>query len=213
MSASPTKSSNFACHRDSSQVMPDSSSNIVSFKNCRLCKHGGLVEGNIAFSPGTGLIEDVSQWPITQHTAIDLQGTIVAPGFLELQTNGMRGFHFTHFEDHASYSRKLDEVAAYLPSQGVTGFYATIPTVASDEFKKVSLPTVVISEQDLTRQFRYCRRCDRVKSLVVPHCWEPMQKGLTSIRARRALTTNHSFIVLPRRPGTYTGPKPDLAAR
>ena len=70
---------------------------------------------------------------------IDLDNAILAPGFLELQTNGMRGFHFTHFEDERKYGEKLDEVARYLPSQGVTGFWATIPTVHSEEFKKVLL--------------------------------------------------------------------------
>ena len=69
---------------------------------------------------------------------IDLEGAIVAPGYIELQTNGMRGFHFTHFDDQASYSAKVDEIARYLVTQGVTAFYATIPTVSSEEFKKVS---------------------------------------------------------------------------
>ena len=70
--------------------------------------------------------------------AIDLEEGIIAPGFLELQTNGMRGFHFTHFQDEKSYAEEIDKVAKYLPSTGVTGFYPTIPTVAADEFKKVS---------------------------------------------------------------------------
>ena len=71
------------------------------------------------------------------ESAVDLGGAIVAPGLIELQTNGMRGFHFTHFEDEQSYAQKVDEIARYLPSTGCTSFYATIPTVSSDDFKKV----------------------------------------------------------------------------
>lgn len=68
---------------------------------------------------------------------MDLGGAIVGPGLIELQTNGMKGFHFTHFEDQHSYAQKLEDVARYLPSTGCTGFYATVPTVSSDDFKKV----------------------------------------------------------------------------
>lgn len=110
----------------------------ASFSNCRICKDGRLVEENLTFSHETGLFVQSNGYISTDP--IDLQGNVVAPGFIELQTNGMRGFHFTHFEDEGSYATKLDEVAQYLPSQGVTGLYVTIPTVASNEFKKVGSP-------------------------------------------------------------------------
>ncbi|KAF2171222.1 carbohydrate esterase family 9 protein [Zasmidium cellare ATCC 36951] len=111
----------------------------TSFYNCRVCKNGKLVDENISFSNETGLFQDSNGYISTD--AIDLQGKIIAPGFIELQTNGMRGFHFTHFDDEESYAKKLDEVARYLPSQGVTSFYVTIPTVASSDFQKI-LPSL-----------------------------------------------------------------------
>jgi N-acetylglucosamine-6-phosphate deacetylase len=92
------------------------------FTNCRVCEGGRLVDRNVVVSNETGRIVD---------------GAIVGPGLIELQTNGMRGFHFTHFEDEQSYAQKVEEVARYLPSTGCTSFYATIPTVSSDDFKKV----------------------------------------------------------------------------
>jgi N-acetylglucosamine-6-phosphate deacetylase len=70
--------------------------------------------------------------------AIDLEDSIIAPGYLELHTNGANGFHFTHFENEGSYAAKVDDIAAYYATQGVTGFYATVPTVKSNEFQKVS---------------------------------------------------------------------------
>jgi N-acetylglucosamine-6-phosphate deacetylase len=69
--------------------------------------------------------------------AVDLDGNIIAPGFLELHTNGVNGFHFTQFEDEAGYAKKVDAVARHYATQGVTGFWATIPTVKGEEFQKV----------------------------------------------------------------------------
>lgn len=107
----------------------------TSFINCRLCKNGDLVSGSLIINNATGQIVDNIGYVSTD--AIDLNGAIIAPGFIELQTNGLRGFHFTHFEDALQYANALNTVARYLPSTGVTGFYVTIPTVASEEFKKV----------------------------------------------------------------------------
>jgi N-acetylglucosamine-6-phosphate deacetylase len=111
-------------------------SDLITFTNARLCRHGQLVKGeDLTISTTTGLIVDS---PSNQSAkTIDLDNAIIAPGYLELQTNGVRGFHFTHFNDEKSYAAKLEEVAKYLPQTGCTGFYPTIPTVHSDEFKKV----------------------------------------------------------------------------
>ncbi|KAK4944979.1 hypothetical protein LTR10_015656 [Elasticomyces elasticus] len=117
------------------------------FLNARLCIDGQLVSGKtLTVSDGIiTSIEDTST--VDNHEAIDLNGAILSPGFLELQTNGLRGFHFTHFDDKATYSKKLEEVARYLPQTGVTGFYPTIPTVHSDEFKRI-LPS--LKPRDIT---------------------------------------------------------------
>lgn len=112
----------------------------TSFHNFSLCDGGTLIlypwnEKYLHFSRDTGLILGTSNEPADD--VIDLQSTMLAPGLLELQTNGMRGFHFTHFDDGASYANKINEIARYLPSQGVTGFWVTIPTVSSEAFKTV----------------------------------------------------------------------------
>ncbi|KAM0719696.1 hypothetical protein Q7P37_003827 [Cladosporium fusiforme] len=117
-------------------------SDITTFINCRVCRHGRLIEDEIlAVSNDTGLFVDHVSSSTSDNNTIDLGGAIIAPGLIELQTNGMRGFHFTHFEDEGSYAQKLVEVATYLPSTGCTAFYATIPTVSSDDFKKI-LPSL-----------------------------------------------------------------------
>lgn len=122
----------------------------TTFMNCRLCRGGEIIEGDqLVVSDDTGDI--LHRTGYIGGDAVDLEDGIIAPGFLELQTNGMKGFHFTHFDDEKSYAAKVDEVARYLPSTGVTGFYPTIPTVSSEEFKKVRL-------QSMFMKLRFSRR-------------------------------------------------------
>jgi N-acetylglucosamine-6-phosphate deacetylase len=105
------------------------------FTNCRYIFNGELIEDHLVISDETGLI--LKREGYIGGEAVDLEDSIVAPGFLELHSNGANGFHFTHFEDKKSYAAKVDDIARYYATQGVTGFYATIPTVKSDEFQKV----------------------------------------------------------------------------
>ena len=113
------------------------------FANCRLCISGKLTQPNsvLIVSKSSGkILEVLSKKPthVSGPKVIDLKNKILAPGFLELQTNGMRGVHFTHYDNAKKYEQNLEEVANYLPSQGVTGFWVTIPTVKAEEFKEVS---------------------------------------------------------------------------
>lgn len=105
------------------------------FTNCRYVLNGELVEDHLVISDETGLI--LKRDGYIGGEAIDLEDTIIAPGFLELHTNGANGFHFTHFEDEISYGKKIDGIARYYATQGVTGFWATLPTIKVDEFQKV----------------------------------------------------------------------------
>lgn len=105
------------------------------FTNCRYVLDGQLVDDHLVISDETGLI--LKREGYIGGEAVDLDDNIIAPGFLELHTNGANGFHFTHFEDETSYGRKVDDIARYYATQGVTGFWATIPTVKGDEFRRV----------------------------------------------------------------------------
>ncbi|KAI9707840.1 MAG: hypothetical protein M1820_004445 [Bogoriella megaspora] len=114
----------------------------TTFLNCRLCINGELVEDQFVVSDE--VCNNPVDWKNTQEDWIywrvirqDLEDGIIAPGFLELQTNGVLGFHFTHFENEHKYENELKKVAKYYASQGVTGFWGTIPTVSSDNFKKI----------------------------------------------------------------------------
>ena len=107
----------------------------TSFLNCRLCVNGELVNDQLVVSDDSGLI--LPRTGYIGGDAVDLEDGIIAPGFLELQTNGLLGFHFTHFKDESQYAAEIDKVAKYLVTQGVVGFWATVPTVSGEDFKRV----------------------------------------------------------------------------
>ena len=92
-------------------------------------------------SPETGLV--LKRTGYIGGEIVDLEDNIVAPGFLELQTNGMLGFHFTNFENTSQYQAELHKVAKYLVTKGVTGFWVTIPTVSDTAFKRVCPECVI----------------------------------------------------------------------
>lgn len=66
-------------------------------------------------------------------------GDLVVPGFLELQTNGLAGVHFTTLGqgDDEEDLRKLQIVARRMAQNGVTGWWATVPTVPEHRWKEV----------------------------------------------------------------------------
>lgn len=121
----------------------------TSFLNCRLCVDGKLVDDQLVVSDDTGLI--LPRTGYIGGDAVDLEGGIIAPGFLELQTNGLLGFHFTCYENDQQYQAELDKVSKYLVTQGVTGFWATIPTVSSDDFKKVNISQCLATLRSILR--------------------------------------------------------------
>lgn len=108
----------------------------TTFTNCRLCIGGKIVEGErLVVSQDDGCFLATTGY--IGGEIMDLEDAIIAPGFLELHTNGVNGFHYTNYEDAASYQAGLDSVATYYPSQGVTGFWATVPTVEPEQYQKV----------------------------------------------------------------------------
>ncbi|KAF2090301.1 carbohydrate esterase family 9 protein [Saccharata proteae CBS 121410] len=117
--------------------MPDNQ--FTLFTNGRYCLNGELVDDHLVISEETGLI--LKRTGYIGGEIVDLEDNIIAPGFLELHANGVNGFHYTHFEDAQQYSKKLHETASFYVTQGVTGFWATIPTVKPEVFQKI-LPSL-----------------------------------------------------------------------
>lgn len=109
---------------------------IKTFVNGRVCRRGQEVIESIYVDEESGMI--VRQPTEEPSNSINLQGRLLAPAFLELQTNGCLGFHFTNFTGAESYNEELERISRHLVSRGVGGFYVTLPTVHRDVFKKVS---------------------------------------------------------------------------
>jgi N-acetylglucosamine-6-phosphate deacetylase len=108
----------------------------TTFTNCRICVNGELLDGeNFVISEDTGLI--LESTGSTDGKIVDLNDAIISPGFLELHTNGVNGFHFTSFEDEKLYGEKLEQTARFYVTKGITGFWATIPTVSAENYQKV----------------------------------------------------------------------------
>ena len=111
------------------------------FTNCQICLYGELIPQDLYFSPETGLITPNYYYRADGIEKIDLQGAIVAPGFLDLQTNGLGGVHFTSLGKNAASERDdiegLGRVAGKQLESGVTGWWATIPTVDKTRWKQV----------------------------------------------------------------------------
>ncbi|KIX06318.1 N-acetylglucosamine-6-phosphate deacetylase [Rhinocladiella mackenziei CBS 650.93] len=97
-------------------------------------------QSDLYFSSDTGIITPNYYYRIDGVERIDLNGRVVAPGYLDLQTNGMNGVHFAQLardNDSLGDERKLEQVSRMEVSHGVTAWYATVPTVDVSRWKKI----------------------------------------------------------------------------
>ncbi|CDK25857.1 unnamed protein product [Kuraishia capsulata CBS 1993] len=121
---------------------------IAKFTNCTLCDKGvlrhnaelyvDLVAGTIANAP-----------VFFEGEVVDLQGMILAPGFLDIQINGCYGFDFSHFVDEESYLQGYRECLSKLLHTGVTSVCPTLVTNYPEMYARV-LPLVTGSRNSDT---------------------------------------------------------------
>ncbi|KAF7873880.1 hypothetical protein EAF04_002552 [Stromatinia cepivora] len=107
----------------------------TQFINCRKCIHGDLVDTPLTIDENGMIIPNEECNANAQ--VVDLENSIIAPGFIDLQINGALGFHFADYVDPISYQDGVRKLSQYLPSTGVTAFYPTVPTVQPDVFHNV----------------------------------------------------------------------------
>ena len=110
---------------------------VKAFINGRICFQGKELRESIYVDEGSGMI--LRQPAKMPEDFVDLKGRLLAPAYLELQTNGILGFHFTHFRDPKSYHEELARISRHLVSNGVGAFYVTLPTVHRDVFRQVRI--------------------------------------------------------------------------
>jgi N-acetylglucosamine-6-phosphate deacetylase len=109
---------------------------LLCFTNCQICVAGELIPQDVYFSPDQAIIVPNYYYRTEGVERIDLGGAVVAPGFLELQTNGLQGLHFTQLGGKDDEERLL-QVARSQVRCGVTGFWGTVPTMEEGSWKKV----------------------------------------------------------------------------
>ena len=113
--------------------------NIKAFVGASMCIGGTQICDTFYIDlDGGSIVRDLGLEEEPVET-VDVRGCFIAPSFLELQTNGCLGVHFTNYKDSRRYQENLRNISSHLVSQGVGSFYVTLPTVTSEVFKKVFL--------------------------------------------------------------------------
>jgi N-acetylglucosamine-6-phosphate deacetylase len=126
----------------SSQPQSPTLTSITKFTNCRLLRHGKLVQEDLWISSRSGKILTGQEVFYKHHTApdqvIDLGGRILSPGFIDVQVNGAFGFDFSvAAENGADYVKGLRKVNRGLVKTGVTSYTPTVVSQGKEVYHKV----------------------------------------------------------------------------
>lgn len=109
------------------------------FINARLIMDDGIHEGELWVSQGKILFPQK-----IAHETIDVEGKILAPGFIDLQINGGFGCDFSINPE------RIAETAKSLLQFGVTSFFPTLVSLSPEQYKKI-LPKLQPSAFDYQR--------------------------------------------------------------
>lgn len=83
---------------------------------------------------------------------IDLQGHILAPGYIDAQINGAYGVDFScHDEGDAEYIKALNKVSTTIVETGTTSYVPTVITQRRELYQTVSSALLPASLLGLTR--------------------------------------------------------------
>lgn len=117
---------------------------ITKFTNCRLPLNGHLVEQDLWVDSATGKILQDQQafyeFQLCPDQTVDLGGRILAPGFIDVQLNGARGFDFSVPQPtKEEYDAGFRKVNLALVRTGVTSYLPTVTSQESWVYKKVCI--------------------------------------------------------------------------
>lgn len=133
----------------SSSEMSVSQPRVVKFTNARLLRHGQLVGGDLWVSSDTGrIISSQSAFYSSHLTAdetIDLQGKILAPGFIDVQINGSHNFDFS--TPDSDFAAKLEHTTKQMIKTGLTSYVPTVISTKPEAYHAV-LPHLGPSGKD-----------------------------------------------------------------
>jgi len=112
---------------------------LIQIINARLVEGDSLVSKSLCFDSKAGIF--VSPPNPSLPSALDLQGRIVAPGFLDLQINGAYGFDFSEdiAGDAVRYNSRFQEARRKLITTGTTSFLPTMTSQRPERYHQVRL--------------------------------------------------------------------------
>jgi N-acetylglucosamine-6-phosphate deacetylase len=116
---------------------------LIKFTNCRLAINGTLLEKDLWIDSTKGIIVD-PQIVFYDNLGmpdriINLEGKILAPGFIDIQINGAMGMDFSLPSDDDTYSKGVKLVNKTLVQYGVTAYCPTLTSQRGDVYKQVTL--------------------------------------------------------------------------
>ena len=125
-------------------IEDQSSHPITKFTNGRLVRNGKLVDGDIWINRSTGRIVDAQKSFYADRTLpdriVDLNGKILAPGFIDVQFNGAFTFDLSRPPADGrmpSFKKGLQAMNQSLVKTGVTSYLATMTSQSSHVYHQV----------------------------------------------------------------------------
>ncbi|OXV07171.1 hypothetical protein Egran_05064 [Elaphomyces granulatus] len=119
---------------------------VTKFTNCRLLQGKQLVERDLWIDSQSGKILNDQEAFYERHLSpdqiVDLDGRILAPGFIDAQLNGAQGFDFSIPQStRQEYERGLRRASRALARTGVTSYLPTVVSSTPDVYGKI-LPSL-----------------------------------------------------------------------
>lgn len=122
---------------------------VTKFTNGYLLQNGHLVPGDLWISSGTGrIISPQSAFysaHLTADRTVDLDGRILAPGFIDVQINGSHNFDFS--TPDPDFASKLASTTRQMIKSGLTSYVPTVISTKPGSYQAV-LPHLGPSGRD-----------------------------------------------------------------
>lgn len=122
----------------------DAQPRITKFTNCRILKNGQLVEQDLWIDSFSGKIlrdqEAFYELHLSPDQVVNLNGRILAPGFIDVQLNGAQGFDYSVPQaTREEYDAGFVESNRGLIKTGVTSFLPTTVSTTAENYQKVGI--------------------------------------------------------------------------
>lgn len=102
---------------------------IIRFTNCQLCDEGIIYHRDLYISTTKGCIIPGVR---NADKVIDLHGSILTPGFIDIQINGCYGFDFSEYSTEEEYSKGYNNCLRKLIKTGTTSICPTVIRFTDD---------------------------------------------------------------------------------